>query len=108
MPTVLCNGSLDGACAGFGGPVDDGMIAASCPDDVREQVLAVVLTTAIIANRHLISTARVSGDVHMSDATIFAELAAACRWSKWLNLHIVAGICTGDAADSLLLRAQYR
>ena len=56
-------------------------------DDVREQVLADVLTTAIIANRHLISAARVSGDVHASDATIFAELAAACPWSKWLNLH---------------------
>ena len=56
-------------------------------DDVREQVLADVLTTAIIANRHLISSARVSGDVHMSDATIFTELAASCPWSKWLNLH---------------------
>jgi hypothetical protein len=41
-------------------------------DEVREQVLADVFTTAIIANRHLISTARVSGDVHASDSTIFA------------------------------------
>jgi hypothetical protein len=56
-------------------------------DEVREQVLADVLTTAIIANRHLISAARVSGDVYASDAFIFAELAAACPWSKWLNLR---------------------
>ena len=56
-------------------------------DDVREQVLADVFTTAIIANRHLISAARVSGDVYASDAFIFAELAAACPWSKWLNMR---------------------
>ena len=56
-------------------------------DEVREQVLADVFTTAIIANRHIISAARVSGDVHASDAFIFAELAAACPWSKWLNLQ---------------------
>jgi hypothetical protein len=56
-------------------------------DEVREQVLADVFTTAIIANRHLISAARVSGDVYASDAFIFAELAAACPWSKWLNLR---------------------
>ncbi len=56
-------------------------------DEVREQVLADVLTTAIITNRHLISAARVSGDVFASDATIFAELAAACPQSHWLNLH---------------------
>ena len=55
--------------------------------DVREQVLADVFTTAIIANRHLISAARVSGDVYASDAFIFAELAAACPWSKWLNMR---------------------
>lgn len=56
-------------------------------DEVREQVLADVLTTAIITNRHLISAARVSGDVFASDAMIFAELAAACPLSQWLNLH---------------------
>ena len=56
-------------------------------DEVREQVLADVFTTSIIANRHLISAARVSGDVHASDATIFAELAAAWPQSRWLNLH---------------------
>ncbi len=56
-------------------------------DEVREQVLADVFTAAIIANRHLISAARVSGDVDASDATIFSELAAACPWSKWLNLQ---------------------
>ena len=56
-------------------------------DDVCEQVLADVVTTAIIANRHLIAAARVSGDVHMSDATIFAEFAAACPSSKWLTLQ---------------------
>lgn len=55
-------------------------------DEVREQVLADVLATAIITNRHLISAARVSGDVYASDATIFAELAAACPSSRWLNL----------------------
>ena len=56
-------------------------------DEVREQVLADVFTTAIIANRHLISAARVSSDVHASDATIFAELSAAWPQSRWLNLH---------------------
>ena len=56
-------------------------------DEVREQALADVLTTAIIANRHLISMARVSGDVYASDATVFAELAAACPQSQWMNLH---------------------
>lgn len=56
-------------------------------DEVREQVLADVFTTAIIANRHLIATARVSGDVHMSDASICTELAVACPWSSWLTLH---------------------
>lgn len=56
-------------------------------DEVREQVLADVLTAAIITNRHLISAARVSGDVYASDASIFAELAAACPQSQWLNLR---------------------
>lgn len=56
-------------------------------DEVREQVLADIMTTAIIANRHLISMARVGGDVYASDAFIFAELAAACPQSQWLNLH---------------------
>jgi hypothetical protein len=56
-------------------------------DEVREQVLADVVTTAIIANRYLISGARVSGDVYASDAAIFAELAAAYPQSQWLNLH---------------------
>ena len=56
-------------------------------DEVRKQVLADVFTTAIIAHRDIISAARVSGDVHASDATIFAELAAACPWSKLLNLR---------------------
>lgn len=56
-------------------------------DEVREQVLADVMTTAIIANRHLISAARISGDVYVSDAAIFAELAAAWPQSQWLNLH---------------------
>ena len=56
-------------------------------DKVREQVLADVLTTAIIANRHLISTARISGDVYSSDAAIFANISAACPWSQWLTLH---------------------
>ena len=56
-------------------------------DEVCEQALADVLTTAIIANRHLISMARVGGDVWRSDSAIFAELAAACPQSQWLNLQ---------------------
>lgn len=55
--------------------------------EVREQVLADVLTTAIIANRHVISMGRVGGDVHHSDAAIFASLAAEYPWSLFLTLH---------------------
>jgi hypothetical protein len=55
--------------------------------EVREQVLADVLTTAIIANRHILSMGRVGGDVHHSDAAIFASLAAACPWSLFLTLR---------------------
>lgn len=55
--------------------------------EVREQVLADVLTTAIIANRHVISMGRVGGDVRHSDAAIFASLAAECPWSQFLTLR---------------------
>lgn len=56
-------------------------------DEVREQVLADVFTTAIIANRHLITSARVSAGVYASDASIYTDLAAACPWSSWLTLR---------------------